>query len=177
MTNASQEQPVRVTPLSVRIIANLEIFAKTPIVLLAAVSAGWHHSPAILLGFLVPVRIAQPLLVLLTAGSFFFAVETLRKRSWGLDGLIAYSVLGVVNAALVWLSRSRLAYETIMAQRLVTESRMSMEAAMKIQRVISTSVYTFTFAVSAIVLYFLLTRRRVFRAARTTLVGLEEIRP
>ena len=175
MTDASQEQPVRVIPLSVRIIANLEIFAKTPIVLLGAVSAARHHSPGILLGFLIPARVAQPLFMLLTAGSVTFAVGTLRKKPWGLDGLVAYCVLGLVNAPVVLLSRSRLAYEAIMAQRLVMGSRVSAEAAMKIQQIISTSVYAAAFTASAIFLYFLLTRRRAFRAACATRVGIEEI--
>lgn len=165
MKSALQEQPVRVVPLSLRIIANLEIFAKTPVVLLGAVSAALHHSPAILLGFLLPGRVAQPLLVLLTAGSFSCAIGMLRKKLWGLDGLVAYSVLGLVNASAVLLSRSRLTYEAIMAQRLVMDSRMSVEAAMKTQQIISTSVYAVTFTVSAIYLYFLLTHRRAFRDA------------
>lgn len=177
MTHGLQEQPgTGVIPRSVRIIANLEIFAKTPIVLLGAFVAARHHSPTILLGFLIPAGVSLPLLVLLTSGSFILAVGTLRKKPWGLDGLVLFSVFGLVNAPVVLLSRARLALEAIGAQRLVMESQISVEAAMKIQRIISTSVYAVVFTFYAIVLYFFLTRRRSFRAACATRAALEETR-
>lgn len=177
MASASREQAgPGVIPRSVRIIANLEIFAKTPIVLLGAFFAARHHSPTILLGFLIPVGVSLPLLVLLTSGSLTLAVGTLRKKPWGLDGLVVYSVLGLVNAPVVLLSRARLTLEAIQAQRLVMESQISVETAAKIQEIISTSVYAVGFTISAIVLYFLLTRRRAFRAACATRSAHEETR-
>jgi hypothetical protein len=122
------------------------------------------------LGLLVPSQLALPLLVLLTAGSFILAVATLLEKPWGLDGLVVYSVLGIVNAPAVLLSRSRLTYEAIRAQRLVVDFRLPVDTAMKIERVISTSVYGVVFTISAIYLYFLLTRRRAFRVACATRV-------
>lgn len=163
MTTALQEQTASVPPLSVRIIAKLDIFVKTPIVLLGASSAAWHHSPGLLLGFLIPSRFAQPLFVLLAAGSFILAIGILRKKAWGLDGLVAYCLLGLVNAPVVLLSRARLTYEGVQAQRLIVDSRISMQTAMKLQQIISISIYAVAFTISAIFLYFLLTRRRAFR--------------
>jgi hypothetical protein len=73
--------------------------------------------------------------------------------------------LGLVNAPIVLLSRARLTYEAIQTQRLVMDSQISVETAMKIQRVISTSVYALAFTISAICVYFLVTRRRAFGLA------------
>jgi hypothetical protein len=169
MTDASQEQPgPGAVPLSVRIIANLEIFARTPLVLLGAFSAARHHSPAILLGLVIPFRVAALFFVPFNVGSFILAVGTLWKKPWGLDGLVAYSVFVLVNAPLVLLSGARLRYDAIQAQRFVVDSQISVETAMKIQQIISTSVYAVGFTISAVCLYFLLTRRGAFRVACAT---------
>jgi hypothetical protein len=168
MTEALQEQhnPAAI-PLSVRIIANLEIFVKVPMVVFGLLLAARHRSPAILLGFLIPHPVALPILASLTAGSVTLAVATLRRKPWGLDGLLAYSVFGVINTPVILLSRARLTYETIQAHRLVVESHVSAETAMSTQQVIFSSVCVIAFTISAIYLYLLLTRRRAFRLACT----------
>jgi hypothetical protein len=152
-------------PLSIRIIAILEIAVKTPVVLIGAFLAAWHHSTGLLLGFLVPARIAPLLFTLLIAGSLSFAIGTLRGKRWGLDGLTAYAVFGLFNAPLVLFSRARVAYEGMMARRLVSDSGISFERALHLQQVISTSIYVATFIIAAVCLYFLLTRRAAFRTA------------
>jgi hypothetical protein len=152
-------------PLSVRIIALLDIFVKAPVVLLGALSGAWHHSPALLLGLLIPSRIAPPLLMLLAAGSLTLAIATLVKKPWGLDGLVVYAVFALVNAPLTLFSRARLTYEALMARRMVMDSRIPVDTAVRIQQLIFISIYVIAFIVAALFLYFLLTRRSAFRAA------------
>ncbi|MFZ0333829.1 MAG: hypothetical protein WAN10_12955 [Candidatus Acidiferrales bacterium] len=151
-------------PLSIRIIAILEIAVKTPLLLLGEFSAVRHHSPALLLGFLVPHRVAPLMLALLVVGSLICAIATLRTKQWGLDGLTVYALFGLVNAPLVLLSRARVTYADIMARRLVTDSGMSPQAATQFQQALSVSIYIVAFVLSAVILYFLPARRKAFRA-------------
>lgn len=152
-------------PASIRIIAILDIAVKTPIVLIGAFLAARHHSAGPFLGFLVPAGVAPLLFTFLEAGSLTFAIGTLRRKRWGLDGLTAYAVLGLFNAPLVLFSRARVAYEEMMADRLVRQIGIPLERALHLQQIISTTTYVAAFLIGAVCLYFFLTRRAAFRAA------------
>jgi len=171
LPSTTASAPVRVgisaskIPLSVLVIAILDLVVKVPMTVFAVFSSAMDHSSSLFLGMLVHGRMIMVVFLTMLAAGIIFSVATLLKRSWGIDGLLAIVFIGVVNAPLVLFSPSRAVYEAAAVKRLNADAAFSAQAASQFQHLTTTGIFSLGFLISATALYFLLTRRKAFRAA------------
>ena len=160
-------------PLSIRIIAIVEI-------LLAALTllSPWYSklmnikSPLLIFGFLVHGWGVDAFYVVCGIAPILFCIEIFRRRSWGLDGLILFLLAQIVNYGLMLISPARARFNAELqaqAQSLIAQIKLPAGSSpfsplshMNLFQNLSFGVSMILFAV---LLYFLITRRKAYREA------------
>jgi hypothetical protein len=121
--------------------------------------------PTVMLGILIQGRTAWAYGLVFVLVQIGLCIAVLKRRAWALDGLIAVTLLGVVNSVLFAISPSRkVFFDTIMQRE---EFPPGVDASLITSFVNSILPISIGIAVLlwAVVLYFLFTRRKAFRAA------------
>jgi hypothetical protein len=150
-------------PVSIRVIAVLYLVFGA-FALCAAPFSIRLKMPAMLLGKVVEGWPGWTFMVLFALVQTVLCIAVLKKKAWSLDGFIAVQIFGVVNGALFAITPSRSVYwdRVIQAESLPPNVNAAvMESMMKTLIPISLSLGVVLWAVC---LYFLVTRRKAFRA-------------
>jgi hypothetical protein len=151
-------------PISIRIVAVFYIIGSAMLFL----TLEYMHQtnmPTLLLGKLVGGWRAWTFLGVLGVAQLAICIAVLKRRAWALDGLMAIMVFGIVNSLGFVFSPSR---DQLFARTLASENLPPGVEAQTMDRFMH-MILPFSLIVGTIIgfvlLYFLLTRRRVFREA------------
>ena len=151
-------------PISIRVIAIL-FLVFGGFALLSTPLAIRLRIPTLMLGILIQGRsawVSGAVFVLVQIG---LCIAVLKRRAWGLDGLIAFTLIGVVNSVLFVISPSRrLLFDTIMQKEKLLPDVDANAISSFMNSVLPISM-GFGVLLSAVVLYFLFTRRKAYRLA------------
>ncbi|HEV2222285.1 MAG TPA: hypothetical protein VGR84_04725, partial [Candidatus Acidoferrales bacterium] len=151
-------------PISIRVIAIL-FLVFGGFTLLSVPFAIRLRIPTLMLGILIQGRSAWMYGAVFVLVQIGLCIAVLKRRAWGLDGLIAFTLLGVVNSVLFVTSPSRnMIFDTIMQKEKLSPG-MDTSAMNSFMNDVLPISMGFGVLVSAVVLYFLFRRRRAFRAA------------
>lgn len=155
-------------PLSILIIAGF-FLVSAGFVLMGLPFTIRMHVPAIVFGMVVHGSAGWIHLAVLVAAQAGLSIAVLRKRAWALDGLIAVAVFSLANAALFEVSPNRKAVFDAMFANMFSKwpapPGMNLsDLTDSIERIMPISM-AFGFLLSVVILFFLLARRRAFRAA------------
>lgn len=154
-------------PLSIRVVAVIFlIFGIFPLLSFPLVAR--RNVPTLLLGFMIHGSAAKALLLATAVLGIGFCAAVLWKRAWALDALIAFFIFSVANAAAFALSPLRgAALAEMFAQQSMpaTMDPASFQAFQHMMTVLFPFIMLVSVALNLVVLYFLFTRRRAFRAA------------
>lgn len=156
-------------PLSIRIIA-IFLIVSAGFMLADIPFVARSHVPNVILGILVYRWSAWSFFLcfgILNAG---LAAAALLRKAWALDALIALSAFNVVNTLMFWVSPARGVYmDAVMRQETVRMQTlppgMNLDAFSSMMRMIFPIAFGAGLVFAAVILYFLITRRRAFRAA------------
>jgi hypothetical protein len=164
-------------PLSIRIIA-IFLIAGVGFMLVDLPAVTQLHVPTVILGVLVYGWPPWSFFLCLAVLNGGLAAVTLLKKPWALDALIALSSFNVVNTLVFWVSPARGEYmDAVM--RLETARMQTLPPGMNPDAMLSMVRAVFPVALGAglvlavVILYFLLTRRRAFRAVCAARVSAE----
>lgn len=151
-------------PISVRVIAIIfMIFGG--FMLLSVPFTIRIRIPTVMLGILIQGRTAWAYGLVFALVEVGLCIAVLKKRAWALDGLIAFTLLGVVNSVLFVVSPSRkVLFDTIMQKEKLPSGVDASTLASFMNSVLPISM-GFGVLLWAVVLYFLFTRRKAFREA------------
>jgi hypothetical protein len=151
-------------PISIRIITIFFIIGGG-IALLSAEFAIHTNMPTMLLGVLVQGWRAWAFLAVLAVVQLGVCIAILKRRLWALDALIVVLLFGIVNTSLFALSPSRNAvFDRVMQAESLPPS-VNLSAMRDVMNTIFPVGMSLGVVLSAVMLYFLLTRRKAFRAA------------
>lgn len=151
-------------PLSIRLVAVLYIIGSAMIF----VSLEYMRQtamPTVVLGMLVEGRRAQAFMLALGLVQLGLCIAVLKRRAWALDGLIAISVFGTVNTVSFGLSP---AWKEALARTVRIQQLPPGVAAETMNRFMNTLLPLSLIVggvLAVVMLYFLVTRRKEFRAA------------
>ncbi|MGC1107364.1 MAG: hypothetical protein WA876_12580 [Candidatus Acidiferrales bacterium] len=167
--------PAPQMPLSVRVIAVLEILFGV-FAFLAPLNARFMGMtpPLMVFGFLVHGWGVNAFFIIYGIAPILFGAAILWRKSWGLDALIAFLMAQIANYGLMFISPARARYNSELQTQVQSFlARMKMPdgavPAPSLNLMHTNLFRDFGFGSSIIIfgvaLYFLFTRRRVFRAA------------
>lgn len=164
----SSPRPGLQIPLSIRVVAVVEIlFAAMGLVGTPMLTMG-IRPPVLIFGFLAHGWAIYAFFIVSAVVPMLFSIAILRKQLWGLDGLAVFLVAQLLNAVLFFVSPSRSAYNAALRTELdALAARMKMPASqMSTGHELSFQIVGLGFSavVFAVILYFLLTGRKSFRA-------------
>ena len=151
-------------PTSIRVIAIIEV-ATAPFGLLTLPFLIRMQAPTLIVGVFVHGWIVPVFLVGLITAQIIFSIATLRRRYWGVNGLMGYALFGLLNTLLFYVSPSRAAYEAAVVRNFAMPPNMSADSTLHFQHWFLGVVFAFTAAMMIAGLYFLFTRRKAYRAA------------
>ena len=153
------------TPISIRVIAIL-FLVFGGFTLLCVPFAIRTNMPNIVLGILIQDQIAWAYGVVFALAQIGLCLAVLKRRAWALDGFIAFTLFAATNSVLFAISPSRKVFvDTIMQTEKFPPGGVdasTMASFMNSMLPISMAVGVL---LSAVVLYFLFTRRKAFREA------------
>jgi len=152
------------TPTSIRVIAIIEV-ATAPFGLVTLPFLIRMHAPTLILGVFVRGWIVPVFLFGLITAQIIFSVAILRRRYWGVNGLMGYALFGLLNTFLFYVSPSRAAYEAAVVRNFAMQPNMSADSMLRFQHWFLGVVFAFTAATMVAGLYFLFTRRKAYRLA------------
>jgi len=152
------------TPTSIRVIAIIEV-ATAPFGLVTLPFLIRMHAPTLIVGVLVRGSIVPVFLFGLITAQIIFSVAILRRRYWGVNGLMGYALFGLLNTFLFYVSPSRAAYEAAVVRNFAMQPNMSADSMLRFQHWFLGVVFAFTAATMVAGLYFLFTRRKAYRLA------------
>jgi len=150
-------------PISVRVIAII-FLVFGGFTLLSVPLAIRIRIPTLMLGILIQGRTAWAYGAVFVLAQIGLCLAVLKRRAWALDGLIAFTLLGVVNSVLFVISPSRKVLFDAIMQREKLPPGMDvnvMTSFMNRMLPISVGIGVLLWVV---VLYFLFTRRKAYRA-------------
>lgn len=151
-------------PISIRVIAML-FLVFGGFTLLSLPFAIRLRLPTLMLGILVQGRSAWVYGGIFMLAQTGLCIAVLKRRAWALDGLVAFTLLGVANSILFAISPSRkVLFDTIM-QREKFPPGMDVSAMASFMNSVLPISMGIGVLLWAVVLYFLFTRREAFRAA------------
>lgn len=121
--------------------------------------------PALLLGKIVEGWPAWTLLIVLALVQLAACIAVFKKRAWALDVLIACVIFGLANSATLLIAPARIGFFQEITQRESLPPNVSADLMKSIFGVVFPTSIGLGAVLGLIMLYFLLTRRRAFRAA------------
>lgn len=161
-------------PISIRIIAVVEILLAALALLGPLYSNLTEVKPPVLIfGFLVHGGGVVAFFVICGIAPIICCAAILRRKAWGLDALIVFLLAQIANLALIFVSPARVRFNAeIQTQMQSLTARMKMPDGSTPPSPIFANLnvfYDVTFAMSivlyVVLLYFLITRHKAFRAA------------
>lgn len=151
-------------PVSIRVIA-LIFLIFGGFTLLCLPFAIRIRIPTVMLGILIQGQTAWAYGLVFVLAQIGLCIAVLKRRAWALDGLVAFTLLGVANSILFAISPSRkVLFDTIM-QREKFPPGMDVSAMASFMNSVLPISMGIGVLLWAVVLYFLFTRRKAFRAA------------
>jgi hypothetical protein len=151
-------------PISIRIITIFLIIGGG-IALLSVQFAIHTNVPTMLLGVLVQGRRTWAFLAVLAVVQLGVCIAILKRRLWALDALIVVLLFGIVNTILFALSPSRNAvFDRVMRAESLPPG-VNLSAMRDVMNTVFPVSMGLGVVLTAVMLYFLLTRRKAFRAA------------
>lgn len=152
-------------PISIRVIA-IVFLVGGGFALLSLPFAIRLRIPTLMLGILIQGRSAWVYGAIFVLAQIGLCIAVLKRRAWALDGLIAFAVFGAVNSALFAISPHRNALvDTIIQNENLPQGMVNADTMSSFMRTVLPISMAFGLLLSAVILYFLFTRRKSFREA------------
>lgn len=123
-----------------------------------------EHLPLVIFGVLASGGAVIAYGLVLIVAQTVLSIFTLRRRTWALDGMVWFAAINIVNAVAFFISPAKDRFFSVMSPRDVSEG-VNPQALQQLRQTIGYGGELFGICVGLICLYFLLTRRRAFRAA------------
>lgn len=151
-------------PLSIRIITVVFLLG-VGIAFLSLTYSIRLRMPALLLGRIVEGWPAWALLIALALIQLVACIAVFKKRAWALDVLIACLIFGLANSASLLIAPTRVRFFQEIMQRESLPPNVSADLMKNIFGVVFPISIGLGAVLGLVMLYFLFTRRRAFRAA------------
>ena len=152
------------TPISIRVIA-LFILITAPCALMSLPLALRGHLPTVIMGFLVTGWATPAYLVVSVIVQIALSVALLLKRFRAIDGLIAYLLFAVLNGLSFLVSPAQKTFVDALIKAQSSAQGMNFEVLRRFTDTLMPAIMGVSVLLFAVALYFLLTRRKAFRAA------------
>jgi hypothetical protein len=156
--------PAPQIPVSIRVIAILSL-AEEAFLLFSLQSIVRRHLPLVVFGVFTSGRPLFAYGAALVAAQIVFPIFVLRKHAWALEGMVWYAIANLLNASLFLASHARNRYFQAVSQHDAISFGTSAQAQYHRVRAVSYGGQLFAICIGVFCLYFLLTRRKAFRAA------------
>jgi hypothetical protein len=155
-------------PLSIRIIVVFLLIGCASVVMGLPFTIRMEV-PNVILGVVVHGWMSWGFLLALVLAEGIFCIAVLRRRVWALDGLIAFLLFSIVNTVMLDISPSRKAifaglFSNMFSKWPMPSGMDASDFANTVDKLMPISMAV-GFLLSAVMLYFLFTRRKAFRAA------------
>lgn len=127
-----------------------------------------QHLPLVIFGVFASGWLVAAYGITLIVAQTFLPIFTLRRRTWALDGMAWFAAINIANGAAFFVSPAKYRLFDVMNARDLSAG-VNLHALQQFRQTVGYAGQLFGMCVGLICLYFLISRRRAFRAACSAL--------